>query len=147
MASIMSEVCMEDEKKPVGRPTTFSEELALRVCEEIAAGRSLNEICKQEDWAPDKSTFYRWMYRYADQLRDNYARARESQAMFSAEDILQAAYEATPDTYNVARLKVDAHKWVASKLLPRKFGDKQQLEHTGENGGPMIIKWKDKNEG
>jgi len=42
-------------------------------------------------------------------------------------------------------LKVDAHKWVASKLLPKRYGEKQQLEHTGESGGPLIIKWKGEN--
>jgi len=131
---------MEEEKK-LGRPTDFTDELVDRICEEIAAGRSLNKICSEEDWSPDKSTFYRWMYRHPE-IRDKYARARESQSMFSAEDILEIAYNATPETYNVARLQVDAVKWIASKLLPKRYGDKQQLEHTGENGGPLVVKWK-----
>jgi hypothetical protein len=31
-----------------------------------------------------------------------------------------------------ARLKVDARKWVAAKLKPKKYGDKLQTEHSGE---------------
>jgi hypothetical protein len=51
------------EEVKMGRPTDHTDELVDRICEELAAGRSLNRICKEEDWAPDKSTFYRWMYR------------------------------------------------------------------------------------
>jgi uncharacterized protein (DUF2236 family) len=85
------------------------------------------------------------MYKH-ESIRDKYARAKNACQEFAAEDILEIAYDATPETYNVARLKVDAHKWVASKLLPKRYGEKQQLEHTGESGGPLVIKWKGKDE-
>lgn len=136
---------MSDEEVKIGRPTDYTDELVDRICEEIASGRSLNRICKTESWAPDKSTFYRWMYKH-DSIRDKYARAKNACQEFAAEDILEIAYDATPETYNVARLKVDAHKWVASKLLPKRYGEKQQLEHTGESGGPLVIKWKGKDD-
>jgi hypothetical protein len=31
-----------------------------------------------------------------------------------------------------ARLMVDTRKWVLSKLIPKKYGDRQQIDHTGE---------------
>jgi hypothetical protein len=130
-----------DEEKKMGRPTDFTDELVDRICEEIAAGRSLNKICSEEDWSPDKSMFYRWMYRHP-QIRDKYARAKNAQQEYAAEDIMEIAYSATPETYNVARLQIDAHKWLASKLLPKRYSEKQQIEHTGEDGGPLVIKWK-----
>lgn len=133
------------EEVKMGRPTDHTDELVDRICEELAAGRSLNRICKEEDWAPDKSTFYRWMYRH-ENIRAKYAMAKNAQQEYAAEDILEIAYAADPTTYNVARLKVDAHKWIASKLLPKRYGEKQQLEHTGESGGPMIIRWKGKDD-
>jgi hypothetical protein len=133
------------EEIKMGRPTDHTDELVDRICEELAAGRSLNRICKEEDWAPDKSTFYRWMYRH-ENIRAKYAMAKNAQQEYAAEDILEIAYAADPATYNVARLKVDAHKWIASKLLPKRYGEKQMLEHTGESGGPMIIKWKGKDD-
>jgi GrpB-like predicted nucleotidyltransferase (UPF0157 family) len=134
-----------DEEKKMGRPTDFTDELVDRICEEIAAGRSLNKICSEEDWSPDKSTFYRWMYRHP-QIRDKYARAKNAQQEYAAEDIMEIAYSATPETYNVARLQIDAHKWLASKLLPKRYSEKQQIEHTGEDGGPLVIKWKGSDE-
>jgi len=38
-----------------------------------------------------------------------------------------------------SRLRVDARKWVASKLLPKKYGDFARNELTGRDGGPIEI--------
>jgi hypothetical protein len=37
------------------------------------------------------------------------------------------------------RLRVDARKWVAAKLLPKKYGDKVQQEVSGPDGGPIEV--------
>lgn len=29
-------------------------------------------------------------------------------------------------------MRIDARKWAAAKLLPRKYSEKHQIEHTGE---------------
>jgi len=41
----------------------------------------------------------------------------------------------------VARLQVDTAKWIASKLLPKRYGEKSQLDHTSSDGSmkPMVI--------
>ncbi len=39
----------------------------------------------------------------------------------------------------VARLRVDARKWVASKLRPKTWGDKQQIEHKVETVDMELI--------
>ncbi len=33
-----------------------------------------------------------------------------------------------------SRLRVDARKWLMSKMAPKKYGEK--LQHTGDGGGP-----------
>lgn len=38
---------------------------------------------------------------------------------------------------NRSRLRVDARKWVAAKLLPKKYGEKTQI--TGDGGGPVTF--------
>ncbi len=48
-----------------------------------------------------------------------YARAREAQAELYADDIIEIADAATEDEINSARLKIDARKWVVTRLLPR----------------------------
>lgn len=38
-----------------------------------------------------------------------------------------------------ARVEIDARKWLASKLFPRRYGDRQTLEHSGAGGGPITF--------
>ncbi len=80
---------------------------------------------------------------------DQYARAREAQAEVRADEIVDIADDESGDFttdedgkrvvnhehIQRSRLRVDARKWVASKLLPKRYGDK--LQHTGEGGGPV----------
>lgn len=43
------------------------------------------------------------------------------------------------DMLNHRRLQVDARKWYLSKLAPKKYGDKQAMELTGADGGPVVL--------
>ena len=64
------------------------------------------------------------------ELIDKYARAREMQADLMAAQTVTIADEA--QDANLARLRVDARKWYASKLQPKKYGDKIAQEVTGD---------------
>lgn len=113
----------------------FNQKLAERVCEAIASGDSLVKVCKRK-WAPSYTTVMKWCREHSD-FAQMYARAREDQADYLADDIVDIADGATPDDVQVAKLKVDARKWTAAKLKPRKYGDRVINEHTGEGGGPI----------
>lgn len=130
----------------MARPTDYKHSLADAICERIADGESLRAICL-DDEMPAKATVFRWLNLY-DEFKDQYARAREEQAETLADDIVSIADEATTvvkehdgltevvfDNTAVARnrLRVEARKWVASKLKPKKYGDKLDVEakHTG----------------
>jgi hypothetical protein len=130
---------MEKPTPTKGRPTKLTDELADRLCEEIAIGRSVNKICK-ESWSPDQTTFYRWVYRN-EEFRQKYTRARTLAQELAADTIWDLAESATVETVNVDRLKVDTAKWIASKLLPKKYGDKSQIDHTNSDGSlrPTVI--------
>ena len=72
-------------------------------------------------------------------------------ADYHAEQIIEIADDGTNDTYldeqgNVkvntdvlgrSRLRVDARKWIASKLLPKVYGDKIDATLSGPDGGPI----------
>jgi len=92
-------------------------------------------IC-QEDWAPHPTTIYRW-FRENEKFCYNYARAKEDQADYFVEDIVQIADMATPENVQVARLQVDTRKWAASKYKPKKYGDKLDTTITGADGGAV----------
>jgi hypothetical protein len=124
------------------RSSDYTADIAASICIELAAGRSLRAICAN-DGMPDKATVFRWLAKY-DDFRDQYARAREAQADAMLEEIIEIADDGSNDTYLddegnsrtetdvIARskLRVDARKWAMSKMAPRKYGDKLELDQT-----------------
>jgi hypothetical protein len=101
---------------------------------------------------PGVSTVYRWLSDKPE-FRDMYARAREDQADTLADQIVEIADQkegdygvdgdgvlvANTDHIQRAKLRVDARKWVAAKLKPKKYGDKLSTEHSGPDGGPIAV--------
>jgi hypothetical protein len=133
-----------------GRPLKFTTELSDEICSRISQGESLNKICKDEH-IPCQATIFSWMRTQEDFLK-NYTRAREEQAETLADEIVQIADDAKRDTYfdnelgrevtdheviARSRLRVEARKWVAAKLKPKKYGDfnrvQAEIKDTSEN--------------
>jgi hypothetical protein len=113
----------------------ITEDLVCRICERIAAGESLVRICKSEAM-PSYSTVMKWLTLHAD-FAERYARAREDQADTLADEIIDIA-DSDPDPQR-ARVRVDARKWVASKLKPKKYGDKTETTLQGPEGSAIQI--------
>src|SRR5438046_2502910 len=93
------------------------------LCQLIALGKSLRFACEQFKVPPSSVI---WVINRDAELAKQYAQAREQQAQVWADEVVDIADEATPDDAQVARLRVDARKWVAAKLLPKKYGDQPQ---------------------
>jgi hypothetical protein len=113
----------------------FNQEIADRICERLAGGESLVTICADEGM-PNRATVFRWLSA-EETFRDMYARAREVQAEVLADEIVSLADKAPPlsDAVAQARLAIDARKWVAAKLLPRKYGERTTL--AGDPDAPL----------
>ena len=127
----------------MARPTKFTTALAETICERIAAGESLIAICS-EGTMPDKSAVYRWLSQDED-FAGKYRIARELQADSLFDEILQIAdtpqigertktdkdgnTETTEgDMIEHRRLQIDARKFMAAKLKPKKYGDRLEIE-------------------
>jgi len=121
----------------MGRPSKYTDALALTICKRIAEGESLRKICVDAAM-PTKSTVLKWALTN-DEFSDHYAKARGVQADVLFDGLMDLADEATPADYQVKRLQVDTRKWSLSKMLPKKYGDKQAVEVTGAEGGPVQI--------
>ena len=67
------------------------------------------------------------------------ARGREAQQEAEIEKTVAIADAATPETVNVAKLRIWARQWRAAKLAPKKYGEKVTQEHTGADGGPIEV--------
>lgn len=73
-------------------------------------------------------------------LREQYARARESQADAYADRVIETVENPLLDP-NEKRVRIDAYKWAAGKRKPKVYGDKASVEHSGPGGGaiPHIV--------
>lgn len=109
-------------KRTTGRPRIFSEELAQTICERIANGESLRQICQDEN-LPCRETVYSWI-RSNSEFLDQYARAKEWQRDLLLDEIFELADKATPTAQGVqlAKLQIEARKWLAGRLEPKKYG-------------------------
>ena len=98
-----------------------------RICEMLAAGQSMAQICRRKDM-PAESTVYKWLAE-GGAFSERYARAREQQADLYADEIIEIADACEPEAAAVAKAKarIDARKWLAARLAPKKYGDRVNL--------------------
>jgi hypothetical protein len=126
-------------EKRIGRPSSFTQEIADEICVRISGGESLRSIVLGSHM-PDRATVFRWLV--ANQIfRDQYARAREAHADSLVDDMLaiaDAEYESN-EAITAARLKIDTRKWLAGRMSPKKYSE-QKMALTGPSGdGPVQI--------
>lgn len=139
----------------MGRPTDYNQELVLTICDRLSDGESLRSICRDEAM-PDKRSVLKWLALYPE-FATQYARARDAQADAFADEMTDIADDGArdygldkdgrqivnQDHISRARLRVDTRKWIASKLKPKKYGER--LELAGDATAPVQITITDKN--
>ena len=118
-----------------GRPSTYTLDMAERICEAIAVGGAVHIFTGQNGF-PTETTVYKWLERHQE-FAQLYARARRRQADREAAEIILIA-DTEPDP-NRAKVRIDARKWHASKLDAPKYGDRIQNVHTGADGGAVKV--------
>jgi len=111
---------------------------------------SLRQILREDKAGvmPAQSTVYEWLLRHPS-FAEQYARAREEQADTNADEIIAIADEHPPEytdkdgrtsldvTYiQWQKNRIEARKWTAAKLKPKKYGDRMAVE--GVEGGAAI---------
>jgi hypothetical protein len=139
------------EPKPTGRPEIYTPEIANLICAEIAnSTKSLRTICKPDDM-PCVQTVLKWLREDTDGFLAQYTRAKEEQADFMVEEMIEIADDGTNDlmtitkgdiSYDIenkevtsrSKLRVETRKWAASKLKPKRYGDKLDLGFRGKDG-------------
>lgn len=132
---------------PAGRPTDYNLELASAICARLAEGESLRSVCRDESM-PCAATVFTWM-RVHKEFLEQYEKAKEESADALVEDMLDIADNARNDWMeqhdedNVgyrfngehvqrSRLRIDVRKWAASKLKPKKYGEKIEQTVNGD---------------
>jgi hypothetical protein len=117
----------------------FTPEMGDRICAEIADGKSMRSICK-EDWAPSRRVIFNWLRRYPE-FKQNYDVACAERTESYVEELIEISddgandwmatndpdnpgYRFNGEHFGRSRLRVDTRKWIAAKMLPKKYGDK-----------------------
>jgi hypothetical protein len=138
---------MNEETRPAGRPSLYTQELADKICAELALGKSMRTVCRPDEM-PDMSTVFRWL-RTNNEFCKQYARAKEESTDAMAEEVLDIADDSSNDwmlvhkgkesfhmedkeAVNRSKLRVDTRKWLMSKMKPKKYGDKLDLTSDGK---------------
>jgi hypothetical protein len=140
-----------EERKEMGRPTLYTEELANLICERVATSTlGLARLCELHKDLPSKATINLWRFNNPD-FSAQYARAKLFQADLLAEEMLDIADDGSNDWMETfgddgesigwklngehvqrSRLRIDTRKFLAAKLLPKQYGDKVDEKKTDD---------------
>lgn len=121
------------------RPTVkYSAALGGRICALLEEGLSVSKICEAPGM-PHKSSVIRWAHDEAHPFAQQYAHARARGYRLHADEIVDIADEVVSDAVQVSRnkLRIDARKWVLSKLFPKEYGDK--IEVAADPEAPFTV--------
>jgi hypothetical protein len=128
----------EKDQPKRGRPSGYSEELALTICERLGHGESLRSICASTGM-PNKATVFRWIARHKE-FRVWYGLAHDCQAEKILADAIEiadgkadgfverigtggrTAMDLGHEILNRRRLRINARLWQVARLAPKKYG-------------------------
>ena len=127
-----------------GPKSLYTEKLASEICERLAKGETLKQICRDEHM-PAAPTVRLWAVDDVNGFADRYARARDAQIEHWADEISEIADDGSNDwmeretksgrvikvvdqeAVNRSRLRIDTKKWLLSKLKPERYGERVNL--------------------
>ncbi len=117
----------------------YSDEIAEEICNRIADGESLRGICN-DPHMPSRPTVAKWMDDNPDFFA-KCARARVLQAEAAHDQMILIEDGAIDGSIpaDVARVVLSSKQWRASKLNPKKYGDKITQQLTGPEGGAVTF--------
>ena len=110
-----------------GRPTKYGKAITGKICTRLAEGESLRSICN-DDGIPVMSTVMLWLTKHED-FSEQYTRARTAQAQVHADEITYIADH--EENIDRARIRIDARKWAAARMEPKKYGKSLNMSMCG----------------
>jgi len=116
---------------------SYTPEQIDRLLALLADGQSLRSVCSKPDM-PNKETVFRWL-RTDEEFEARYRVAKQESADSLVDEMRDIVDDAGLDP-NDKRVRIDARKWIASKMKPKVYGDKVQLSGD-DDGAPLVISW------
>ncbi len=109
----------------MARPSKYSESIAEKILSRYADGETLSTICKDKNM-PKRNTVYRWRQSYPE-----FGEAYEMAIEEHTDALIDQAGEIVDREVNpqLAKVRADHRKWLASRLNRSKYGDKLEVNH------------------
>jgi hypothetical protein len=142
-------------KRKNGRPSSCTPEVIAEICRRTAHGETLNQIGRDETM-PARGTILRWQAEDRCGFRDLYARAKDEQLEYWAQEIVDIAEDGKNDwmerelksgaivevvnreVVERSKLRIETRKWLLAKLKPKKYGERLQV--AGDDESPLQLK-------
>lgn len=119
-----------------GDGSKYNQATADRILELMRSPMSLRRACIEVGVAP--STVMDWR-RDIEEFAAQYMKARLDQVEAYVDEVIDISDQATPEDFQVARLRTDKRQWYASKVAPKLYGDKLQVDQTVQGSLEMFM--------
>lgn len=144
---------VSDEDRIRARRVELTPELRTEFCERIADGETVAEIAADPHMPTERGIYLALGRDQA--FATDYARAREGQLVRWEDELIRIADDASNDFMERQRqdgsaervidhdhisrskIRIDTRKWLMSKRLPKRYGDRVSTEVSGPEGGPI----------
>ena len=118
----------------MGKRIDWTQDQKDQFLEHIACGDDMVTACSRMD-ITDR-TVYRMAIRDAE-FQAKLTRARMDQQDAEMDRIIDMADEASTDDWQVVKLRIWTRQWVASKLAPKKYGERKVI--AGDEEAPLTV--------
>lgn len=132
----------------MSRTSSYTPELAQTIIERLSAGETLRAICR-DDGMPHDRTVRGWVIDDHEGFAAPYMRARELGAHAMFDEAIEIAddggndwmqrndpnnpgWQANGEHIQRSKLRLDQRRWALSKIVPKVFGDRLDLNHSGD---------------
>ena len=129
--------------------TKYSKALVNEIMEDLAKGQSIRQALNKEN-RPCWETFRTWMRKYPE-VRQQYSESTSDGIewlLSDAQDVLNDALanSKTKDKTDLGQTHLvkaylDMAKWKSERLNPKVYQKKDNLQLTGIDNSPIMVKW------
>ena len=112
--------------------TRYSQMLADELCRRISEGTPLRQAVREVEGAPPEATVRGWVRDNRQGFATRYEAARRLQADSWADELVLLANRDDLDPQE-KRVRIDTLKWLCSKILPRRYGERLLMAGDPEN--------------
>lgn len=142
----MSSDMKRKEKKKPGIQSRYTVAAGERICARVAEGMSLRKAAEAE--GVTHRTVLDWAQAWP-RFGTQYARACEVRLGVLEDrllELMELGHEVARDEgcgnarLQAVKLEIDTIKWLLCKLVPKRFGDRTQMEITGKDGADLLPK-------